>query len=474
MQAPHKLAVAPATAPTMRPCLPGRLAAPHAHFQPRIIMNRPIALAALLLASVLATVRPASAAEQPRTMDEALAAARERKSPVLLDFHAPWCYSCYYMASHVLTGPDWESVKARAVVMELDADAPEGAQWMKKLHVRALPSYVVLSADGTELGRILAEQTRPQFYGQIDAILAGNDSLEALQTKAAGGDVASVAAVLAAYHARYQASEGLQWFASLPAALRDQAADEPAVSLRLDRLQLLRAATASDVDGCVDAGQKVLAADLGCDRPYELDRLMSCTEKMPTEARRALLAGQRPALERMLSQRIFVATPSCADQRSAVFAAADLYDALGDAGAKADVLDRAIALTEKTIDGDVARDRNLADNLRVYMTAAERTDSLDALMPKLIAAYPDDYVYAYRYGRSLLERGKPEAALPYLEQAAAKAYGANRLTVASYRVKALKALNRPADARRVVAETLAANGPWFPEEAAKLKAQLQS
>jgi len=41
----------------------------------------------------------------------------------------------------------------------------------------------------------------------------------------------------------------------------------------------------------------------------------------------------------------------------------------------------------------------------------------------LIAAYPDDYVYPYRYGRSLFERGNATAALPFLEQAADKAYG---------------------------------------------------
>ena len=95
-------------------------------------------------------------------------------------------------------------------------------------------------------------------------------------------------------------------------------------------------------------------------------------------------------------------------------------------------------------------------------------------MPKLMAAYPDDYVYAYRYGRSLLERGKPAEALPYLEQASAKAFGINRLSVATLRVKALLALNRRVDAENVVAATLKQNGPWFPEQAAKLKAALKS
>ena len=123
---------------------------------------------------------------------------------------------------------------------------------------------------------------------------------------------------------------------------------------------------------------------------------------------------------------------------------------------------------------ELASDRNLADNLRVYLIRAKRTTELDTYQHQLIAAYPDDYVYAYRYGRSLVDAGKPEQALPWLAQAATKAYGANRLTVARVQVKALKALHRQADAEKVVADVLKDNGPWFPRQVAQLKAALNS
>ncbi len=93
-------------------------------------------------------------------------------------------------------------------------------------------------------------------------------------------------------------------------------------------------------------------------------------------------------------------------------------------------------------------------------------------MPRLIATWPDDYVYPFRFGRSLLERERASEALPYLERAATRAYGENRLKVAEQRVRALKRLGRVDDARRVAAEALKANGPWFPEQATALKAQL--
>jgi hypothetical protein len=176
----------------------------------------------------------------------------------------------------------------------------------------------------------------------------------------------------------------------------------------------------------------------------------------------------------MLSKKVFVDPPVCADKRTAVFVAADLDAAIGDTAGETEVLDRAIADARQHLGGDLARDRNLADNLRVYLMRAKRTDELDALMPKLIAAYPDDYVYLYRYGRLLLERGDAAKSLPYLQQAADKAFGANRLMVAGLRVKALLKLDRRADAQQVAADTLKANGPWFPEQAAKLKAMLKS
>jgi len=62
--------------------------------------------------------------------------------------------------------------------------------------------------------------------------------------------------------------------------------------------------------------------------------------------------------------------------------------------------------------------------------------------------------------------------LPWLEQAAPKAYGVNRLSVAQYRADALRKLGRIDDAKQVVADALKANGPFFADEVLKLKAVL--
>ena len=428
-------------------------------------------LSALLL-GLLASHAVARTA--PQTLDEALKQAQAEHLPVFADFQAQWCYSCYFMATHVLTGPEWQVMEKRMVVVEVDADSPDGARWMKQLNVKALPMFVVLKSDGSELGRVVAEQPRVKFYAQMQKILSGGDALDALKKKADSGSPAAVAGVLASFEARNQVDEGLAWYDSLPETRRASAAKDANVSMWHERLLMEKAGKAEDNAACVASGQKVLSNNVGCDRYYVLEQVMDCSEKMPADQRKSLLSAQRPALQTLLDKQVFVQPAQCADQRTAVFVAADLAKALDDTAGEKAILDRGIEDARKRLGSDVSKDRNLADNLRVFLDRAGRTDELDALMPKLIAAYPDDYVYSYRYGASLLKRNKPAEALPYLERAAEKSFGANRLAVASLRAKALIALNRRPDAEKVVADALEANGPWFPEQAEHLKAVLKS
>ncbi len=429
-----------------------------------------------IVVSALLAIGSLHAAEssKPQTIDDALKQAQREHLPVFADFQAQWCYSCYFMATHVLNGPEWESLEKRVVVVEVDADSPDGARWMNQLSIKALPMYVVLKPDGNELGRIVAEQPRDKFYPQMEKILGGGDALDTLKKKVTAGSIPAVADVLASYEARNEFQQGLDWYAKLPADKRAAAGKNPAASMWHERLLMEKASKAHDTAACVASGEKVLAANAGCDRYYVLESLLDCSEKMPEADRKKLLAPQLPPMNSLLDERVFVQPAQCADQRTAVLVTADLDKALGDAAAEKAVLDRAIGDANLRLGNDFAKDRNLADNLRVFLDRANRTDEIDALMPKLIAAYPDDYVYSYRYGASLLKRNKPAEALPYLEKAAEKSFGANRLNVATYRVKALLALNRRADAQKVVADTLEANGPWFPEQAAKLKALLNS
>ena len=406
----------------------------------------------------------------------AQAQARERRSLLLVDFQAPWCYSCYYMAKNVLNGPEWERVQRDAVVLELDADSPEGARWMQAWSVKALPSYVMFDANGQELGRILGEQTRGDFYKWVFAATARGSSLDTLKAKVTDSSEPALSAarnVLKTHHARYDATGGLNWYVALPPPVRAAVSRDAPAAGWIARLELQRAAAEKDEAACLKVGKAVLAQNLGCERPYELDKVMACAANLPEERRKDLLKPQTELLQLLLDKRVF-ADYRCADERSVVLGAADLQKALGDTAAESLVLERAVADVKNRLNGDLRKDRNMSDNLRVYLDRAGRMEELDMMLPMLIAAYPDDYVYAFRHGKSLAARGQHAAALPFFEQAAAKAYGVNRLRNAELRARSLQALNRSDDARQVLSEALRSNGPWFPEEAAKLKALLDT
>ena len=432
-----------------------------------------LALGATLLLAPLAQAATPDKADAA-TVEQALQLAQQQHKPVLIDFHATWCYSCYYMASHVLTGKDWAELRRKVVFVDADADTPNGHQWMDKLKISFLPSYVVLNGQGQELGRILAEQPRHAFYPEMAAILQHGDTLDGLQQKASAGSLAAVAEVLETYHARNQAAAGLQWLSSLPATVQHVVDQDDRAALAHRRLQLDQAVADHRGPAVIETASALLANDVGCDRPYIVDNLLTATEALPADRRKSLLQPQQQTLADYVREQALPLPPVCADQRSAVLALADLDAQLGDAAGERKILDQAIDLSRQRIGGHLSADRNLADNLRVYLTRAGRTGELDALQRQLISAYPDDYVYAYRYGQSLLKAGQPAKALPWLQQAAGKAFGINRLAVATAEVKALQALHRNAEARKVVDKALAANGPWFPQQAAALKASVKS
>ncbi|TPW21808.1 MAG: thiol:disulfide interchange protein, partial [Elusimicrobia bacterium] len=94
-------------------------------------------------------------------------AAAAAKKPILVDFQAVWCYSCYYMEEKVLSKEAFRKAAEGLVLLKLDVDTPEGADLKKRLRVGFLPSYVLMDASERELGRVIGEQTEVDFLKQL-------------------------------------------------------------------------------------------------------------------------------------------------------------------------------------------------------------------------------------------------------------------------------------------------------------------
>ncbi|MEK6806859.1 MAG: thioredoxin family protein [Pseudomonadota bacterium] len=433
---------------------------------------KPFVFFSFLLFSAAASAQELSVS---KSLEDALAQAKARRQPVVVEFHAPWCYSCYYMSRNVLTGPEWTEAKSRAVHVEFDADQRDGSHWMQAWNVKALPSYIVLGEDGKELGRILGEQTRDAFYGRLYTLMGLQGSLQALQSQVTAATPQAVAAArefLRSSHARGEAREALAWIGTLPAPILTAVSRDKDSTLWIARLEALRAAQSRDNPACLKAEGAVLTGNtIGCERPYELSRYLACASDLAPEPRRALLREQAQRMQALLDQQVFAESATrCADERSIVIGTAGLYEEIGDAPGQLLTFVRAASNARERLKDDPRTDRNLADNLRVYLERAGKTDELGIWLGQLVVTYPDDYVYAYRYARFLAAKGEHAQALQLYERAAAKSYGVNKLKVAQGQAETLIALDRAAEARALIEATLQANGPWFPEEGAKLRA----
>ena len=426
----------------------------------------------LLLPLTFLSFTATAAEESGQTLDGALAAAHARQGAVFIDFSAVWCHSCYFMEQQVLTGAEWEGVKKRAVTIMLDGDSPEGSAAVKKYNIAGFPTYLVLDDQGRELGRILGDRPRGEFYGLLTPILEKGSALEQWQAKVKDGGAESVAAgrtALEALYERMDSKGALDWYAALPPAAKRALKDDATSNDLLARLDLMGAAQRNDVAAC-DKDAVVALSTVDCGRLMELSNLQACYSKEKPDAQKAALAPFKPKMEALQEGVLVKGTGVCSDTRGIVETAYELYEALDDKAALAKVLEQGVAYSEAQLKGKVGSNRNLADNLRFYRELQKNDAALDKLYPQLVKAYPEDYVYAYRWGKSLAKRGKYKEALPLLEQAAPKSFGRNRLWVAQWRTYVLMKLGRADDGAAVAKEALAATGPFFDKDAAELKA----
>ena len=97
------------------------------------------------------------------------------------------------MASHVLNGAEWTALKRRAVTVEVDADSPDGAAWMKKLEVKALPAYVVLDEHGKPAPDMLLRAMSDVGVDPSETVMVGDTIYDLEMARNAGTAAIGVA-----------------------------------------------------------------------------------------------------------------------------------------------------------------------------------------------------------------------------------------------------------------------------------------
>jgi thiol:disulfide interchange protein len=105
----------------------------------------------------------------------ALACARQRGVPVVVDEWAPWCHTCLSMQSTVFTDPSFKGDVDRFVFARLDTDKPANAEAVAKYPPSAWPTFYVIGEDRASgrtdavLARFVGAASLAQFHAFLDA-----------------------------------------------------------------------------------------------------------------------------------------------------------------------------------------------------------------------------------------------------------------------------------------------------------------
>ncbi len=97
------------------------------------------------------TPSTASAAPIPEPIVIALAAAREAKKPVFVDFYAEWCAPCEIIEREILPDSRVQAALDGFIFVRVDMDVDLKAS--QRFNVVGMPTLLVLSSEGEELFR---------------------------------------------------------------------------------------------------------------------------------------------------------------------------------------------------------------------------------------------------------------------------------------------------------------------------------
>ena len=128
--------------------------------------------------------------------EAALAMAKKNRQLVFVDVSASWCPACLRLEKEVFPTAAFAKIARDFVKLRLDADRLEHGFLKKKFTVRAIPTIIILDAEGEEISRVLDYQPLQILEAFLKSATLHPESFAKLMKKSDTGDLAA-AAVLA-------------------------------------------------------------------------------------------------------------------------------------------------------------------------------------------------------------------------------------------------------------------------------------
>jgi thiol-disulfide isomerase/thioredoxin len=359
----------------------------------------------------------------------ALACAREKKVPLVLDMWAPWCHTCLSMQTTVFTDPAFAADATKFVFAGIDTDRPENAEVVGKFAPSAWPTFYVIGNDEAVLARFIGAANVAQFR---DFMASGAKAV-------AGGGAVADARLLGGQRALAKKD-----LATADEELTAALAAMPESWSRRDELlnaAIMVKSKRGDAKACLDLADKYL--DVAGENALATNFIAmadGCADKAKDDPRAKAIRDR--GIARWKAILADPAAPLSIDDRAE--ALGYLRDALEGTG-KVDEAKQVAEQSRKMIDDAYAAATTPVGKMTYIWPRAEVYAWLERPL-ELVADYealskqlPKEYDPPARLGWLYLKGGKLDEAAKWTEHALGLVYGPRKARVLAQRAEIAKA-----------------------------------
>jgi tetratricopeptide (TPR) repeat protein len=389
----------------------------------------------------------------------AIAEAKKRGLPLLIDFYGIWCPPCNLYAERLFPSPEFRMLRKRFVLLKLDADREESFELKSRYRVGGYPTWIAVApTDGTpegaphglpEIGRIVGYYPPKEFLTRVLAFAEGAKS--GIEERVARSRRDFLDALKDAIRIALEKKDRDSGMAAAQEALRIAPGD---LELGLYRLQLKEqspeAPTWGPEDEAVIQGLKDLARGKGGLSPDLALRaaywIIDASERVPSGW--ISVAGDfLDALEKNLNPASGFMTGTECSVADLEVLRMDRARALRDE-AQVSVHRKAAIDAYRQMIAKGARDsRGLHLELAALLSADGKFDEASAIYDRFIKKFPDEFTFYFAAARMFLEKKDFTRARELAEQAVRFAYGDNLIRSMDRLVQVMGAQGEGAFAR---------------------------
>ena len=381
--------------------------------------------------------------------------------PTLLVFSAPWCPACVRMMTETYHKPLVEKQLAKLNFVKLNSDLAENYELFEKFKIKAIPTLILLDKNGNETYRWLDYQPAQSFAKSVEMELKKVDQSASQLDRAKLGDTVAASELGHRAFNSMDFAEALKWF-SLTKSENDQ---KYKLSSEVSFAQDLAGDDEKQIDGYLQSLQKAIVLTTSkLDRiRWTLDyfdkknELKSFSEEAKVKAKALVSEIDGLAKNQKVAAKAF---------KESTYGDYDGFEKIELLWMKAKAQD----ILQMSAEEKATKTQSVSEIKKIklsvdrpgemlmaigYLKEAGETVLTESLYNKLIAKYPNSYVYFEKYARFSQKNKNLPQALTLTEEALKYPEG-NEPQLMLLKSQILKDLNKKEDAVKTLDSALSA------------------